>query len=141
MPPQRRVGFLRDKSKGDTLTGPFRADELDDRRDQLGGHDHDGLTLGPEGRFVFGNLFVVGLVVVVLGQLEDSLLIPAGGIRPFFLPGHFLLLRRRLRNARFALGVRSKTEATNALAPPASWISCLTVGMGASPKTSRPTAY
>ena len=63
--------------------GPF-ADELDDLRNQFGGHDHDGLPLGQKSRFVFGNLFVFGLVVVVLGKLADSLLIPSGGVRLFF---------------------------------------------------------
>ena len=66
------------------LCGPLLADELDDLRNQLGRHDHDGLPLGLKSRFVFGDLFVFGLTVVVLGELPDSLFIPPSGIRMFF---------------------------------------------------------
>src|SRR5262249_51118414 len=41
-------------------------------------------ALGQKSRFVFRNLFVFGLVVVVLGKLSDSLFIPSGGICLFF---------------------------------------------------------
>jgi hypothetical protein len=64
---------------------------------------------------VFRNLFVFSLSVVVLGKLADSPIVPSGGIRLFvFLPGHFFLLQWRLRNARFASGVRSMAVTTNA---------------------------
>jgi len=52
-------------------------DEFDDLRNQLGRHDHDGLSLGQKSRLVFLNLLVFGLIVVVLGKLPDSLFIPA----------------------------------------------------------------
>src|SRR5271157_853345 len=81
----------RGKYRGVVLCGPFLADELDDRRNQLGRHDHDGLALGEKGRFVLGDLFVFGLIVVVLGKLANSLFIPSRGIRLFSSLGHFFL--------------------------------------------------
>src|SRR5713226_2795882 len=89
------------------LCGPFFVDELDDLRHQLGRDNHDGLVLGPHCGLVFRNLFVFGLIVVVFGELADSLFIPSEGVLLFFLLDHLVLLRWRLRYARFALGVRS----------------------------------
>jgi hypothetical protein len=59
----------------------FLVDELDDLRNQFGRHDHNGLPLGQKSRFVLGNLFVVGLIFVMLGKLADSVLVPSGGVR------------------------------------------------------------
>jgi hypothetical protein len=42
------------------LCWPFLAYELDNLRNQFGGHNHDGLPLGQKSRFVFGNLLVFG---------------------------------------------------------------------------------
>ncbi len=66
------------------LRRPLIDDELDDLRNQRGGHDHDGLSLGQESRLVFRDLLVFGLIVVVAGKLADSLFIPARGVRLFF---------------------------------------------------------
>src|SRR5208337_2988459 len=116
VPETTRLAWVRrGKYRGVVLCGLFLADELDDRRNQLGRHDHDGLALGEKSRFVLRDLFVFGLIVVVLGKLANSLFVPSRGIRLFSSLGHFCFLRWRLRNARFALGVRSKAVTTNAL--------------------------
>ncbi len=118
VPETTRLAWVRrGKYRGVVLCGPFLADELDDRRNQLGRHDHDGLALGEKSRFVLRDLFVFGLIVEVLGKLANSLFIPSRGIRLCSSLGHFIFLRWRLRNARFALGVRSKAVTTNALSP------------------------
>jgi hypothetical protein len=73
------------------------------------------LAFREKSRFVLSDLFVFGLIVVVLGKLANSLFIPSRWIRLFFSLGHFLFLRWRVRSARFALGVKSKAVTTNAL--------------------------
>ena len=42
------------------LCRPFLAYELDNLRNQFGGHKHDRLAVGQKSRFVFGNLLVFG---------------------------------------------------------------------------------
>src|SRR6266446_6726469 len=101
------------------LCRPFPVNELDDLRNQLGGHHHDGLVLGPKGLLVFGNLFVLGLIVVVLGKLADSFFIPSGGILLLSF-SHFPFLRWRLRNPRLALGDKSYAVTTNTPSPASS---------------------
>ena len=116
VPETTRLPWVRGgKYRGVVLCGPSLADELDDRRNQLGRHDHDGLALGEKSGFVLRDLFGFGLIVVVLGKLASSLFIPSCGIRLSSSLGHFFFLRWRLRNARFASGVRSKAVTTNAL--------------------------
>jgi hypothetical protein len=105
------------RSRRMLLHRPFLAYGLDDLRYQLRGYHHDGLTLGAKSRFVFRDLLIFALTFVVLGELADSRFIPSGGIRLRFLLGHFFFPRWRLRNARFALGVRSKAVTTNAPSP------------------------
>jgi hypothetical protein len=67
------------------LCWPFLAYELDNLRNQFGGHNHDGLPLGQKSRFVFGNLLVFGLVVIALRKFADTLFIPSGGVRLFLI--------------------------------------------------------
>src|SRR5208283_3285444 len=91
----------RGKYRGVVLCRPFLADELDDRRNQLGRHDHDGLALGEKSRFVLRDLFVFGLIVVVLGKLANSLFIPSRGIRLFSSLGHIVLVPEAVVECRF----------------------------------------
>ena len=102
------------------LCGEFLADELDDLRNQFGGHDHDGLPLGQKGGFVFGNLFVFGLVVVVLGKLADSLFVPSGGVRPVSFSWSFLFpplasAKRSLRLGRQVEGGDNECTVANGI--------------------------
>lgn len=84
------------------LCGPLPADELDDLRDEFGRHDHDSLALCAQSSFVFRNLLVFRLVVVVLRQPADSILVPSSGIPLVFLLGHFFFPSDQLHPAYLA---------------------------------------
>jgi hypothetical protein len=57
------------------------------------------------------------LVIIALRKFADTLFIPSGGVRLFSLLRHCRFLRWRLRNACFALRVRSKAVTTNTPSP------------------------
>ncbi len=78
--PRPRPGVHRAEYRDVALCGPLLVDDLDDRRNEFPRHDDDGLALGQKSGFVLRELFVFGLVVVVLGKLANSRFIPARGI-------------------------------------------------------------
>jgi hypothetical protein len=53
---------------------PLLADELDDCRNQVGRHGHDGLALGEKSRFVLSDLYVFALIVVLTTTGTPSIL-------------------------------------------------------------------
>jgi hypothetical protein len=88
-----RLDFIGGEDRGLVLCRPFRAYELDNLRDQLSWHDHNCLAFGAKSSFVFRDLFVLGLIVVVLGKLADSLFVPSRGKHLLFFPRHFFFFR------------------------------------------------
>src|SRR6266404_37848 len=60
--------------------GPLRpaspGDEPADFGNQVRGHNHHGLAIRFECRFIFGDSLVLGLVLVVFQDFSDALLIP-----------------------------------------------------------------
>src|SRR5207245_9912708 len=97
--------------------------------DQLGWHDHYSLSFGLISRFILGNGFVFALVFVMLQDLADAFLIPAGRE---LLPAGFAFLRslpivfhRRLPRCRRryvfkGLPAKSKAVLTKTLSRPGS---------------------
>src|SRR5260370_30866465 len=96
--------------------------ELHNLGNQLGWNDHDGLPFGLQRRFVFRDLLVFRLVVVVFGEFSHSFFIPARWVSLLFFLGHLFFLRWRRRNASLALGVRSYAVTTNALSLPSAGV-------------------
>jgi hypothetical protein len=84
------------------LRRPLFVDQLDDLWHQFRGNHHNRVPLGLHSGFVFRNLFVFGLIVVVLGKLPDPAFIPSCRVLLFFFACSSPFLRWRLRYARFA---------------------------------------